>query len=120
MLWNGAPRALRGCQYSRIVQDALRGPVGCCRTARHGVSGAAELLAHAVADVVRHVDGVDGVDGERPRSWSSLLAVGADGSLARQQVRRHPACACCAEAHHHSESSLPSIARRLSREQVSQ
>jgi len=77
-------------------------------------------LAHAVADVVRHVDGVDGVDGERPRSWSSLLAVGADGSLARQQVRRHPACACCAEAHHHSESSLPSIARRLSREQVSQ
>lgn len=74
-------------------------------------------LAWAVRDVLRWIDG------ELPSSWSATVRLGPDPSPQRREWLRHPGCGCgWAElaAHQCSGSSLPSIERRCSREQVSQ
>lgn len=74
-------------------------------------------VAWAVRDVLRWLDG------EQPSTWSATLRLGPDLSPRRREWLRHPRCGCgWAElaAHQCSGSSLPSIERRCSREQVSQ
>ena len=73
------------------------------------------------------------LDGEEPSTWSTTVHVGPDLQPRRRAWRRHPRCGCgwadlhgsgagtaLQPAHQYSESSLPSIERRCSREQVSQ
>ena len=77
-------------------------------------------LAWAARDVLRRFDG------EQPSTWSATVRIGPDLRPRRQEWRRHPRCGCGwadlhgDPAHQNSESSLPSIDRRCSREQVSQ
>lgn len=74
-------------------------------------------LAWAVRDVLRWLDG------EQPSTWSATVRLGPDPSPLRREWLRHPRCGCgWAElaAHQCSGSSLPSMERRCSREQVSQ
>jgi hypothetical protein len=77
-------------------------------------------LGWAARDVLRHADG------EQPSTWSATVRVGPDLEPVRRSWLRHPRCGCGwadlhgPGAHQYSESSLPSIERRCSREQVSQ
>lgn len=80
-------------------------------------------LAWAARDVLRHVEG------EEASTWSATVRVGPDLEPVRRAWLRHPRCGCgwaelrelhAPGAHQYSESSLPSIERRCSREQVSQ
>ena len=79
----------------------------------------------AVHDLVRWLDG------EQPSTWSTTITLGPGLAPEVRVHRRHPRCGCgWAElggrhdgptpGHQKSESSLPSIERRFSREQVSQ
>ena len=79
----------------------------------------------AVHDLVRWLDG------EQPSTWSTTITLGPGLAPEVRVHRRHPRCGCGwaelggrhdgpAPGHQKSESSLPSIERRFSREQVSQ
>jgi bacteriocin biosynthesis cyclodehydratase domain-containing protein len=78
-------------------------------------------LGWAVHDLVRWSEG------RQPSTWSTTVTLGSSGSPQVQVHRRHPRCGCgwadlgaAGRRHQKSESSLPSIERRFSREQVSQ
>ncbi len=82
-------------------------------------------LGWAAHDVVRWSEG------RQPSTWSTTVTLGPGVVPQTQLHRRHPRCGCGwgelggeeprrPSAHQKSESSLPSIERRFSREQVSQ
>ncbi len=86
-----------------------------------GPPGDPALLALAVGWAVR--DLLRFVEGDRPSTWSTTHHIGP-AETTTLQWSRHPHCGCAWDVigadYHHSLSSLPSIARRCSREHTSQ
>ena len=131
----GATACLR-CLDAHLGERTPGGRWCCTSTPRPGRRGVGvpdpvphDLLDLALAWAVRDLVGV--VDGRRPPTWSATVQVdpaldaGADAVAGAPglRLRLGPAVGAGSSrlaAHHHSLSSLDSIARRCSREQVSQ
>lgn len=99
---------------SLVVEQVARPP------GADGPPGDPVLLALAVGWAVR--DLLRFVEGDRPSTWSATHHIGPTDTTSHHWSR-HPHCGCAWDVigdYHHSLSSLPSIARRCSREQVSQ
>ena len=76
------------------------------------------LMSLAVAWAVR--DLVAFAEGPEPSTWSATVVLTPELSVERRPWTRHPRCGCSWGDYQYSESSLPSIARRLVREHSSQ
>lgn len=113
------------CLDAHLADHDPRRPLVLEQHVRSDATAPRDPALHQVALGWAARDLVRWLEGERPSTWSATVRIGPTMDTSRRAWLRHPHCGCGwadldRSGHQSSESSLPSIERRFSREQVSQ